>query len=477
MTLLLALLPLTAVFALVLSGRVSIARAGCIGAAIALIHVALVTDGDAVAKLFNAADSAGRGLWVAWQAISIIITGLFFQRIALTASPEAFAPAKAATSEADARRRAFAAIFLLGVFVESASGFGLGAVAAVAVLQGSGLPRERIAPLALLSLSLVPWGALAIGTQIAAGLTETPLPRLGADSAILSIPVLTAALTLFWFWAPGGFKPSAMLPEALWLGAMLAILYFTNTYGVVDVAGVIAGGALFALHWLIDRAWKREPLRAGPFAILAAALIALRLIPGVTPALESLWTIKPWPDLYGFPPAAHAATWLILIAVLFGLSKGMSMRSIGSQANAALKLAWIPTVVTAGYVVLGECMSGAGSQTVIATAVADILGESAGFATPVFAALAGWLSGSNAAAHGMLAELQAALGVATGEGGGISLTVQNVVASAYTMLSPMRVAMAAAALGLIGQEAAIVRKLAPFAIAVLIVGWVAVGFS
>jgi lactate permease len=105
------------------------------------------------------------------------------------------------------------------------------------------------------------------------------------------------------------------------------------------------------------------------------------------------------------------------------------------------------------------------------------LGESAGFATPVFAALAGWLTGSNAAAHGMLAELQAALGVATGEGGGISLTVQNVVASAYTMLSPMRVAMAAAALGLIGQEAAIVRKLAPFAIAVLIVGWVAVGFS
>ena len=63
------------------------------------------------------------------------------------------------------------------------------------------------------------------------------------------------------------------------------------------------------------------------------------------------------------------------------------------------------------------------------------------------------------------------------EGGTISITTQNVVASAYTMLSPMRVAMAAAALGLIGQEAVIVRKLAPFAIAVLVVGWVAIAFS
>jgi lactate permease len=477
MVLLLALLPLAAAFTLVLSGRASIARAGCIGALIALIYVAFVTDGDAFARLFSAANSAGRGLWVAWQAISIIITGLFFQRVALTASPEAFAPAETPASEADARRQTFAAIFLLGVFVESASGFGLGAVAAVAVLQGSGLPRDKIAPLALLSLSLVPWGALAIGTQIASGLTDTPLSTLGADSAILSIPVLTAALTLFWFWAPGGFKPSAMLPEALWLTAMLTILYFTNRMGVVDLAGVIAGGALFALRWLIDRARARESLRAGPFAILAAALIALRLIPGITPALASLWTIQPWSDLHGFPPAAHAATWLIIIGILFGLAKGMPPRSIGTQAKAALKLAWIPTLVTAGFVVLGEGMSGAGSQTVIASAVAGALGESAGYATPIFAALAGWLTGSNAAAHGMLAELQAALGAATGEGGTISITTQNVVASAYTMLSPMRVAMAAAALGLIGQEAAIVRKLAPFAIAVLVVGWVAIAFS
>lgn len=477
MTLLLALLPLAAAFALVLSGRASIANAGCVGAALALLYIVGVTDGGILDRLLAAFDSGGRGLWIAWQAISIIITGLFFQRVALTAAPEAFLPAHSATSEAESRRRAFSAIFLLGVFVESASGFGLGAVAAVAVLQGVGLPRERIAPLALLSLALVPWGALAIGTQIAAGLTDVPLSTLGANSAILSIPVLMTALVLFWFWAPGGFKPSAMLPETLWLSGMLLILYVTNRLGVVDVAGVIAGGALFALRWSLDVIRGNEPLRAGPFAILAIALIALRLIPGVTPALTSLWTIQPWPDLYGFPPAAHAATWLIIIAVLFGLAKGMSFRDIAFQAKSALRIAWIPTLVTAGYVMLGEGMSGAGSQTVIAAAVANTLGESAGYATPIFAAVAGWLTGSNAAAHGMLAELQAALGVATGASGTLSLTTQNVVASAYTMLSPMRVAMAAAALGMVGQETAIVRKLAPFALAVLIIGWVATAFS
>ena len=51
MTLLLALLPLAAAFALVLSGRASIARAGCVGALIALIYVAVVTDGDAFERV------------------------------------------------------------------------------------------------------------------------------------------------------------------------------------------------------------------------------------------------------------------------------------------------------------------------------------------------------------------------------------------------------------------------------------------
>lgn len=99
------------------------------------------------------------------------MSGLIFQRLALIATPNAFIPTEGSSDE---RKQAFTAIFLLGVFVESASGFGLGAVAAVSVLQARGIASARLAALALLSLALVPWGALAIGTTIAAELTGTP---------------------------------------------------------------------------------------------------------------------------------------------------------------------------------------------------------------------------------------------------------------------------------------------------------------
>lgn len=459
-----ALTPLGVAFALILTGRVGIWPAGCVAAAAALALAA------ADIGLAGAVNAAGRGLWVAWQAVSVVLAGLFFQKAVLAATPDVFAPSGGA---ADERARAFAAVFLLGVFVESASGFGLGAVAAAAVLGASGMAPMRAAALALLSLALVPWGALAIGTGIAAGLTGLSIVDIGVASAWLSVPVLGVALGLFWLWAPGRFDPQAMAAETAWLAALLALLWAANAFGVVDVAGVIAAGALFALRFAIDRARGRPALSAAPFALFAGLIVALRLLPGVTPALEALAMLRPWPDLPGFPPLAHASLWLLVVGAGYAFAKGLGLGGTGRAALAALKAAWTPTAVTAGYVVLGEGMAAAGAPTEIAQAVAGMLGDGAAYATPAFAAVAGWLTGSNAAAHGMLVDLQAAIGAAAGDDPLSAVSNQNVVASAYTMLSPMRVALVAAAVGLVGQETRLVLKLAPFAVAVLIVGWAA----
>lgn len=468
MQLTLALLPLAVVFGLIATKRVSIANAGLLGAAVALAIAA------ADVGLAATAEALARGLWVAWFAISIILTGLFFQRTALAASPDVFAVG--GTGEDDGRRRAFAAVFLLGVFVESASGFGLGAVAAAAVLRASGLASGRAAGLALLSLALVPWGALAIGAGVAAGLAELPITAIGVASAELSIPVVLAALALFWTWAPGPMRPAVLLEETLWIAGLLGLLWLANVVGVVDVAGVIAAGALFALRWAIDRSRGRTPLSAGPFAGFAVLIVALRLAPGVTPALEAVASPQPWGDLPPFPLVAHASFWLIVAAVAYGAWKGLSGGRIAKEAGAALRAGWIPTAVTAGYVVLGEGMSATGAPQTIANAIASAIGDGAPYTGPVFAALAGWLTGSNAAAHGMLIDLQAAIGQAAGGDRLAAVATQNVVASAFTMLSPMRVALVAAALGLVGAESRIVARLAPFALAVLIVGWAATAF-
>lgn len=469
MELLAALAPLGLAFALILSGRASVAMAGLAGALLALVLAA--KDLGVAAAL----DAGAQGLWIGWLAISIIIAGLFFQKSVLAASPNVFALPEGADS--DHRSRAFSAVFLLGVFVESASGFGLGAIAAVVVLQGLGMEKMRAAALSLLSLALVPWGALAIGTGIAAGLTGISIVDIGVMSAWWSIPVLAAALMLFWLWAPGGFQPLAMAKEAIWLAALLALLQAANQLGAVEVAGVIAAGVLFAVRWALDRIQGRPALTAAPFAAFAILIVALRLIPGVTPTLAAPLTLQPWLGLPGFAPFAHASFWLLIAGAAFGLAKGIGFGGLGGAAVDALKAAKTPTIVTAGYVVLGAAMSAAGAPAAIAMAVGDAAGPSAAYLSPVFAAVAGWLTGSNAAAHGMLVELQAAIGDAAGVSPLTAVAAQNVVASAFTMLSPMRIALVAATVGLVAQEGAITRKLALFALATLAVGWAAIAFG
>lgn len=464
MDLALALAPLGLAFLAILSGRIGIAWAGVLGAGAALVIVAQDAGFGA------AAQATARGLWIAWMAISIILTGLVFQRLALAAAPDVF---NAPADPDRLRGRTFSAVFLLGVFVESASGFGLGAVAAAAVLRQSGLPPLKAALLALLSLALVPWGALAIGTSIAAGLTGLDIVAIGVESALVSAPVLALALVLFWLWAPGPAPLATYVAEAAWLAGLLGLLWAANAFGAVDVAGVIAAGALFALRWALDKAQGRQPLRAGPFALFALAIVAIRLTPGLTPALAELWTLRPWTHLPGFAPIAHASSWLLVVGFACALVGGVRPGRLVTETSKALKSAWTPCLVTAGYVVLGEGMATAGAPAKIADAVASLAGEAAAYATPAFAALAGWLTGSNAAAHGMLADLQAALGLAAGGDPLQAVTIQNVAASAYTMLSPMRVALVAAALGLIGQDREIFKGLAPFAIGVLVICWVA----
>ena len=463
MVLALSLLPLGLALALILSGRASVANAGVVGAA-----AALAIAGDKIGAI-EALDAALRGLWVAWQAISIILAGLVFQKLALAAAPGVFQ----AQAGGDARAQAFAAVFLLGVFVESASGFGLGAVAAAAALPATGVQGARRAALALLTLALVPWGALAIGTTIAASLTGIPVANLGEGSAIWSIPVLGAALVLFWLWAPPA-GAARMATEAIWLAALLGLLWAVNVAGAVDVAGVVAAGALFALRYGLDRVRGRPGMSAAPFALFAVLIVALRLTPGVTPLLADWHSIRPWSDLPAFPPLAHASFWLLATAVVYAAIRGLAPARIANEAWAGLKSARTPVLVTAGFVVLGEAMAQSGATQAIASALTDGLGPAAAYGGPVFAGLAGWLTGSNAAAHGMLVDLQAALGQAAGQDPESAVVAQNVVASAYTMLSPMRIALAAAALGLIDQEGRIARMLLPFAFAALGVGWVAI---
>ncbi|MFZ9015289.1 MAG: L-lactate permease, partial [Alphaproteobacteria bacterium] len=245
----------------------------------------------------------------------------------------------------------------------------------------------------------------------------------------------------------------------------------------VDIAGILAAGTLFAFTGAYDRLKGRAPLDAGVFGAFALFIVAIRIIPGITELLRSLWIIEFTEDLPAFAPFAHPSFWLIVFGLGYAYWKSVPIFETIQISGRAFRAAYVPVAVTIGFVVLGQGISALGAQKEAVLLLGEISGSQSVYFGPIFAALAGWLTGSNAAAHGMLAEFQAALGAATGENPIHTVAIQNVVASAYTMLSPMRIALVATALGLIGKEAEILRLLTPFAAVVLIIAWAATALT
>ncbi|MGW4371461.1 L-lactate permease [Nocardia takedensis] len=82
-------------------------------------------------------------------------------------------------------------LVVLGItpFAESVTGFGVGIVVAIPLLLNLGFSARRSATMGLLGLVIVPWGALAPGTLVAATVSGIPVDRIGEVSALLSLPV------------------------------------------------------------------------------------------------------------------------------------------------------------------------------------------------------------------------------------------------------------------------------------------------
>ncbi|MBS0547268.1 MAG: L-lactate permease, partial [Proteobacteria bacterium] len=158
----LALLPLLLVLALLASGRASALGAGLAGLA-ATIAVAAIASGAADALLALLAREIPAGLWLSWHVVAIIATGIFFHRCQQSRGDAVGGDALEATA-----RRLWAVCFLIGPFAEAVTGFGVGYIIALAALRRLGVGGLPALLLGLYSQSLVPWGALAIGTTVGA---------------------------------------------------------------------------------------------------------------------------------------------------------------------------------------------------------------------------------------------------------------------------------------------------------------------
>ena len=475
MTTLLSLLPLFLVLGLLASGRASALVAGLAGLAATLAASAtlVMPDGPAaVAALFRREVPAG--LWLSWHVVAIIVAGLFFHRANLARESASGDAALEATP-----RRLFSVCFLLAPFAESVTGFGVGYIIALTALRRLGIGGMPALLLGLYSQSLVPWGALAIGTTVGATLAGMMPNELGLASALLQIPIHALYLVLYWRFARDAgveVAPLQKADDALWTGLLLALIWGANRISDVEIAGAAPCALLLAVRFWRDERPDGARLRttlgaAAPYVALTIALCATRLVPPLRDVLRPLWAMKPYENQPAFAPFYAPGFWLLLIGLVVALA---SRAPLGRIVSEALRGSWRACTVTVAFVVMAEFYVGSGMATAIAEALRAVAGRGAALGVPLFAAVGGFLTGSGAAANAMLMPMETALARAVAVDPAWIAAIQNSVTTNLTMLSPIRVSMGAAILALSTSDAVLYRRAWPLALPPILVGVAAV---
>jgi lactate permease len=460
MILLLQAAPLALLVGLLLSGR-----AGPVGAVTAALAasvpaalVSLPAGQDGAAFL---AGEALRGLYLAMQPIGVMTGGLLFHA--------AVAPASAAGA-APEPRRIFAATLLMGAFMESVTGFAVGAVFALASLRAMGIGGAVAGAMALLSLCLVPWGGLGPGTLLGAALVGLPVQDLARLASLPNAAWLLALGPVLWRLCgqAGIAVPAAeKRAQAAILAVVAALLVGGHWLLPFEVLGILATGLpLVVVLWRLDPprdagARGRALAAAFPYLLLTAALLAARAVPN-PPAFD------PYPGLPAFP-LTHVAVvlWCVALALL------AARRDAGTRLRAAARRAPRPALALLLYVLLARWLAGSGATAALAEAAAGALGPLAPYAIVPLGLAAGIATGSNVGSNAALMPVQAALGAHAGLPPLLAPALHNFAGAAGAGMS---FAVAALICGLLAdgtRPPQLWRLLLPSLAAVLLIGTVA----
>lgn len=332
-------------------------------------------------------------------------------------------------------------LVVLGVvpFAESVTGFGIGVVVGVPLLLHFGFPRFRAVVGGLLGLVIVPWGALAPGTLVAAKLTGVGFQEIGTRSAVFSLPVFVLAGAGALLVVTGARRSVAALPELFVVsGVLWGGVWIINATVGTSLAGALGSLIAIAATLLLARIRERASLRMPPetardltpYGLVVAGLLATHLVTAATSG--GTW----WTAVMTSP-----ATWLLVTCALTPALLGQRAATLRPAVPQALHRWWPVALTTVLFLCLGVLMTSSGMSAALAQAAAR-LGPGYPALAPWVGALGGFLTGSNTGANAMFAAGQAQTAQALGYPTLNLVAFQNVSASLTTMASIPRVALA-----------------------------------
>lgn len=479
---LLAAAPILVVLALMLAASWSATRAGLAGLAVAVV-IALSSFDFGVGGLFEplagtfaeAAFITAGILWILWPVLAL------HHQQQHSGALEALRHGLTNLSPRPLPR-ALLVGWCFALFLEGAAGFGTPVALAAPLLVGLGVPALQAVVFALLGHSAgVAFGAL--GTPVATTVALTGLDGEALAWRISLLNLLTIGLAMVFGLrvlrdAGPDFSTTQAPDGARW--AIFAALAFAVPATLVaaglgpelpTLGGAMLGGVLLA--WAMKRSAPSptgtaaatpdaRPVWRGlaPYAALVVLVLMTRMIPPVSEVLRGLrieWQL--WERYEGaMVPLLHPGTLLFAVLFLAAAVQADARRSLAPALAAAAKRLLPVAIALLTMLCLSRLMLHAGMVTSLQVAATDAMGQAWPLLAPALGALGSFVTGSATASNVLFASLQVQAAESLGLSAQWIAAGQGVGAAIGNIVCPHNVVAGAAAVGLAGREAEIIRR-------------------
>jgi lactate permease len=491
---LVASLPILFIFWALIIKKMKGYKASLLTTGIAILIAVLVYKMPVKLALLSSLYGAFYGLFpICW----IVITAVFLFNITVKSGQFEVIKHFMASITSDRRLQALLIAFSFGSFLEGTAGFGSPVAITAAMLVGLGFNPLYAAGICLIA-NTAPVAFGAVGMPIVVLSKVSGVPEMAISQMIgRTLPVLSAVLPFYLVVLMSGYKKSLeVLPAILVSGISFAVLqWFSSNYLGPTLPDVIAGiGSIVCLmiclkYWKPKNIWrfKEEPeatllvkdkystgqiIRAwSPFIMLTIVVIAWGVKP-IKDSLDAIGLIQfEFPGIHNairdtnghLLPHVFSLNFLSASGTAILLSAIISLPLIGLKFSSAvgvffatlrqLKFAILSIAAVLGFAYI---VNDSGITITIAAALANT-----GFLFPFFAPILGWLgvfiTGSDTSSNALFGKLQYSTASSIGVDPVITVAANASGGVVGKMLSPQSIAVAAAAVQLIGREADLFR--------------------
>ncbi|AFD27588.1 L-lactate permease, putative (plasmid) [Deinococcus gobiensis I-0] len=459
----------------------------------------------------------GYGLWpIAW----IIIAAVFLYKVTVKTGQFEVIRQSVLNITEDQRLLVVLIGFCFGAFLEGAAGFGAPVAITAALLVGLGLNPLYAAGLCLIANTApVAFGALGIPITVAGSLTGIPAHTIG-QIAGRQLPLLAMFVPFFMVFlmdsGKGGAKAGLRGVRELWPALLVAGLsfavtqFFTSNFLGPELPDITSALVSLVATAAFLKVWKPSVIQPIPVPQTVGAayrpvapalsagsvfkawspflLLTLFVVIWSLPAFKGLfdlkapgplaWTVTHWdvPNLHNqvvkvapivAEPTPYAASykldWLsatgtgIFLAALVSMAVlGMKVREGARTFVETLRELFYPVLTIMFVLGFAYIANYSGQSATMALALAQT-----GHLFPLFSPVLGWLgvflTGSDTSSNALFSNLQQVTAQQVGVNPALMVAANTTGGVTGKMISPQSIAVACAAVGLVGRESELLR--------------------